>query len=153
PLCWLATSPVPSPTRPFLLLWQLLRAPLGSRLLRTEFDGLALTLGIATTHPSASCPVCTQETWQVHSRYTRLLAEEPVFGHPVRLRMTVRRFFCPHSACSRRIFVEPLDGFAAKHARTTARLARAHRAIGLALGGQAGARLAAEAAMPTSPDT
>ena len=39
-----------------MLLLPLLRAPAGSRLVRTDFDGMTLTLGIATTHPSASCP-------------------------------------------------------------------------------------------------
>jgi transposase len=136
-----------------LLLFDLLRAPVGSRLVRTDFDGSTLTLGIATTHPNASCPVCGGESQRVHSRYTRHLAEEPAFGHRVSLQMNLRRFLCPDPGCPRRIFVEPLDGFAARHARTTTRLAQAHLAIGLALGGEAGARLAEETAMPTSPDT
>jgi transposase len=136
-----------------LLLSQLLLAPVGSRLVRSDFDGTTLTLGIATTKPNASCPACGYETWRVHSRYTRSLAEEPVFGRQVRLLMTVRRFFCSESRCPRRVFVEPLDGFAASHARTSDRLARTHLAIGLALGGEAGARLADKLAVPTSPDT
>ena len=107
-----------------MLLSQLLHAPLGSRLVRTDFDHDTLTLDRATTHSNASCPVCGQQTWRVHSRYARLLAEEPVFGRRVRLRMTVRRFFCFDSGCPRRIFAEPLNGFTAKHARTTTRLAR-----------------------------
>jgi transposase len=136
-----------------LLLTPLLHAPLGSRLVSADFDGHALTLGIATTQTYASCPLCGVETWRVHSRYTRKLAEEPVLGHSVRLQMTVRRFLCSTSSCPRRIFAEPLDDFAAKHARTTAGLAQTHHAIGAALGGEAGARLAAKTAMPTSPDT
>jgi transposase len=154
---WVIPSSRPIPFfitwKPRLLLSQLLRAPVGSRLVRTEFDGTTLTLGIATTTPYASCPACGQETWRVHSRYTRKLAEEPVFGHRVRLRMAVRRFLCPGPQCPRRIFVEPLDGLAARYARTTTRLARTHLEIGLALGGEAGARLAVKLAMPTSPDT
>jgi transposase len=136
-----------------LLLSQLLRAPIGSRLIRTDFDDDTLTLGIATTNPNASCPVCGLETWRVHSRYDRHLAEEPILGHRVCLLMTVRRFFCSASGCPRRIFTEPLDGFAAKQARTTRRLAQTHLAIGSALGGEAGARLAAKIAVPTSADT
>ena len=136
-----------------MLLLPLLHAPAGSRLVRTEFDGMTLTLGIATTHPNASCPACGGESPRVHSRYTRQLAEAPAFGHRVRLLMSVRRFFCPTSRCHRRIFVEPLGGLAARHARTTTRLAQAHLAIGLALGGEAGARLAKMTAMPISPDT
>ena len=38
-------------------------------------------------------------------------------------------------------------------ARTSVDLARSHRSIGLALGGEAGARLAAALSVPTSPDT
>jgi transposase len=136
-----------------LLLFDLLRAPVGSRLVRTDFDGSTLTLGIATTHPNSSCPACGGESQRVHSHYTRQLAEEPAFGHQVRLQMNVRRFLCPDSECPRQIFVEPLGGLAARHARTTTRLAQAHLAIGLALGGEAGARLAEKTAMPTSPDT
>jgi transposase len=136
-----------------LFLSQLLHAPLGSRLARTDFDGTTLTLGIETTHPNVSCTLCGQESGSVHSRSTRFLAEEPAFGHPVRLQMTVRRFLCPDSECPRPIFAEPLDGFAAKQARTTTRLAQTHLAIGSALGGEAGARLAAKTAVPTSPDT
>ncbi|HUB05724.1 MAG TPA: ISL3 family transposase, partial [Myxococcales bacterium] len=136
-----------------MLLSQLLRAPAGSRLVRTDFDGDALTLEIATTNPRASCPTCGHETWRIHSRYTRCLAEEPIFGHQVRLRMMVRRFLCSEQRCPRRIFVEPLDGFAARHARTTSRLDRLHLAIGSALGGEAGARLSGNAGVPTSPDT
>jgi transposase len=141
------------PWKPFLFFFQLLRAPDGSRLVTTDFDGTTLTLGIATTTPHASCPACGQETWRVHSRYNRNLAEEPAFGHRVLLRMTVRRFLCPAPQCTRRIFVEPLQGFAARYARTTTRLARTHRAIGSALGGEAGARLAKKLALPISPDT
>jgi transposase len=136
-----------------LLLLPLLHAPAGSRLVRTDFDGMTLTLGIATTHPNASCPACGGESQRVHSRYTRQLAEEPAFGHSVRLQMSVRRFLGPDLGGPRQIFVEPLGDLAAKHARTTTRLALAHLAIGLALGGEAGARLAEKTAMPTSPDT
>jgi hypothetical protein len=67
--------------------------------------------------------------------------------------MTVRRFLCPDLRCPRRIVVEPLNAFAAKYARTTTRLAQTHVAIGSALGGEAGARLAKKTAVPTSPDT
>jgi transposase len=136
-----------------LLLSQLLHAPIGSRLVRADLDGDTLTLGIVTATSHSACPSCRQESWRIHSRYSRRLAEEPIFGHRVRLRITVRRFFCQDQLCPRRIFVEPLPGFATRSARTTTRLARTHLTIGLALGGEAGARLAEKLAVPTSPDT
>ncbi len=52
-----------------------------------------------------------------------------------------------------RVFCERLPGLTAPHAHTTGELAAAHRHIGLALGGEAGARLAVDQGLPTSPDT
>jgi len=67
--------------------------------------------------------------------------------------VTVRRFFCSEVECPRRIFAERLLGFAAPHARTTARLHNTHEAIGYALSGEAGSRLTIRLAITTSPDT
>jgi transposase len=69
----------------------------------------------------------------------------------VRIRLTVRKFVCRHPSCTRRIFTERLPDLVAPSARKTARLITILRAIGLALGGQAGARLAAHLRLPTSP--
>ena len=55
--------------------------------------------------------------------------------------------------CTRRIFTERLPDLVAPSARKTQRLITVLRAIGLALGGQAGARLAARLRLPTSPAT
>jgi Transposase len=60
---------------------------------------------------------------------------------------------CRHLTCARRIFTERLPDFAAPYARKTHRLTTVLRAIGIALGGQAGARLAACLRLPTSPAT
>ncbi|MGE5754758.1 MAG: ISL3 family transposase, partial [Planctomycetaceae bacterium] len=89
----------------------------------------------------------------MHSRYTRRPADLPGHGRTARLLITVRRFFCPTTDCPRRTFAERLPNFVAPHARATVRLQQAHAAIGHALGGQPGARLAARLAMPISPDT
>ena len=136
-----------------MLLSQLLRAPVGSRLLRSDINGDTLTLEIATTTSHSNCPSCHQESWRIHGRYSRTLAEEPILGNQVRLKIAVRRFVCPNAECPRRVFAEPLEGFATRYARTTCRLARSQRAIGSALGGLAGARLAKTLAIPTSADT
>jgi transposase len=53
----------------------------------------------------------------------------------------------------RQIFTERLPAVAAPWARRTLRLAQHLSALGLALGGQAGARLAARLQGRTSPDT
>jgi transposase len=51
------------------------------------------------------------------------------------------------------VFCERLPDLVAPHARTSGRLTQVHRALGLALGGEAGSRLAEALAVPTSPAT
>jgi transposase len=136
-----------------LLPLELLGAPEASSLVRACLDVESLTVHLATTAPKAACPLCGHDTRRVHSRYTRQLNDLPCLGRCVRLQVTVRRFVCPQSDCPRRIFAERLPGFAAPWARTTDRLRQTQTAIGSSLGGEAGARLAARTAIPTSPDT
>lgn len=102
---------------------------------------------------AASCPACGAGSGRVHSRYTRTVADLPWQGRRVVLRLTVRRFRCRTPGCRRAIFGERFPQVIAPYAHTTARLAGTHRAIGLALGGEAGSRLADRLAVPTSPDT
>jgi transposase len=56
-------------------------------------------------------------------------------------------------ACFRQTFAERLSGTAPAAARRTERLGGLQRHLGLALGGEAGMRLADRLAMPTSADT
>ena len=115
--------------------------------------GASLTFVIHSTAPTASCPLCGQSSARPHSRYVRTLADLPCHDQPVRIQLEVRRFFCSNADCPRRVFAERLPMVAAVHARTTVRLHNAHCNIGVALGGEAGARLAAKLSMPTSADT
>lgn len=77
----------------------------------------------------------------------------PAHGRRVSLSMTVRRFRCTDKGCQRRTFVEPLGEFAAPYARQTCRLADLHTYVAHALGGSAGARMAARLCCPISADT
>ena len=110
-------------------------------------------LKLAATEPAVPCPDCGQPSRRVHSRYTRTLADLPWMGTPVQMRLRVRRFFCDTPTCPRRIFAESMATVAQAHARKTCRLAQALCRIGLALGGQAGSRLAGYLNMPASGDT
>src|SRR5262245_20109592 len=123
-----------------------------------RLDDLVLTPStavalLASTCPTAACPRCATFSDRVHSRYRRTVADLPCRDRPVVLRLIVRRFRCARPDCSQAIFCERLPGLLDAHARSTAQLTAAHRAIGLALGGEAGARLADRLDMPTSPDT
>jgi transposase len=89
------------------------------------------------------CPRCGQPSGRVHSTYGRRLADAPVGGRPVLIRLAVRRFFCGNPGCPAVTFAEQIDGLTSRRARRTPPLARTLTAIALALAGRAGARLAA----------
>ena len=131
----------------------LLGAPSGSRLDRCALESHSVSIFMEAAAAYAPCPLCRSDAQRIHSRYQRHLADLPCFGLPVRLEVTVRRFFCARPQCPRRIFAERLPGFVQPHARTTDRLRQAHCAIGYALGGEPGSRLSAFLGMTTSPDT
>jgi hypothetical protein len=63
------------------------------------------------------------------------------------------RFFCVNYECPRRVFCERIQAVSAPYSRTTTSLTQSHQAIWLALGGEAGSRLARTLSVPTSPDT
>jgi transposase len=123
-----------------------------------RLDDVALTPTIAvalvvSTASCATCPRCGTPSDRVHSRYRRTVADLPCQDRPVALRLVVRRFRCCQPDCPQTIFCERLPELLKAHARSTTRLSDAHQCIGLALGGEAGARLANHLDMPTSPDT
>ena len=103
--------------------------------------------------PTAACPDCGASSHSLHSRYERHLGDLPWQGRPVALRVQARRFRCPAPGCARQPFAERLPGIAAAAARRTERLGSLHGCLGLALGGEAGARLASRLAISTSADT
>ena len=100
-----------------------------------------------------ACPECERGSDRVHSRYRRTLADAPIGARTVVIQLRVRRFFCDNASCARRTFVEQVPGLTSKHARRTGLLRRMLEAIGLALAGRAGARLAAVVGMPASRDS
>jgi transposase len=113
----------------------------------------AVALRLISTSTTAACPRCGRLSDRVHSQYLRTLADLACHDRPVLVRLHVRRFRCATPACSQSIFCERLPMLAKARARTTTRLADAHRLVELALGSEAGSRLAEHLAIPTSPDT
>jgi transposase len=112
-----------------------------------------LTILATPRQRSAPCPDCATSSRRVHSRYERAFADLPWQGRPVTLRVQARRFRCLNPACARQTFAERLADTAPAAARRTTRLGDLQRHLGLALGGEAGSRLAARLAVDTSPDT
>lgn len=103
--------------------------------------------------PAASCPLCGLASASIHSHYRRAPTDLPWGGHPVKLILCVRKFFCKTPSCTRRIFTERLPGVVAPRARTTERLTVLLQAVAFALGGEAGARLAKRIGLTVSPAT
>jgi transposase len=114
-------------------------------------DGL--TIRVVAEEAGVHCPVCGEPADRVHSRTTRTLADLPWAGVTVRLQVRIRKFFCENPTCPRRIFSERLDRIAAVAARRTDRQRAALLDLAVALGGEAGARMAAKRGMRVSPDT
>lgn len=132
---------LPDPTALALEAWQL------------DTVAATLTLQVTATAPHALCPLCQVPATRVHSRYRRCLADVPWGAYAVRLQMHVRKWFCDTPTCPRCIFTERVPTVMAPWARRTLRLAHRLLATGLALGGEAGARLAARLDCATSPAT
>ena len=128
-------------------------APGEIRVDTVEASDRLLVVVARAVRPFAACPGCGQPSGRVHSRYTRTLADLPWQGIAVRLRLHTRRFFCDAPRCPRRIFAERLPATAASYARQTTRLDATLQLIAAALGGAAGARLAAALGMHTAGRT
>jgi transposase len=137
----------------FSLVTALLPGLAAVRLAHLTVADEQLLLDLTATAATASCPLCTTPSATIHSRYQRHLSDVPWGTLSVRLRLRVRKFVCRNPDCVRRIFTERLPDLVESYARKTTRLVPALRSIGLALGGQAGARLARRLHYPTSPAT
>jgi hypothetical protein len=135
------------------LITKLLPLTRGIRLTEVTVQDASVQLQLMAIAPTAACPDCTVPSSSIHSRYQRCLADLPWGSLAIRIQLIVRKFVCRHLTCARRIFTERLPDFAATYARKTMRLVKALQTIGIALGGQAGARLTTRLRLPTSPST
>jgi transposase len=100
-----------------------------------------ITANVSSTQTLVQCPLCANPTTRIHSRYERTLVDLPCVNYSLTLVMQVCKFFCDNANCIRRIFTERIPEVTAPWARKTSRLNQKLQAIGLALGGAAGASL------------
>ena len=131
----------------------ILADPIGLHLDDVAIDDEMVVLTVTSIQVEALCPVCGQPSLRSHSSYERKPGDLALAGARVRLHLNVRRFFCANPACERKTFAERLPGVLKPFARHTNRLRDKLCGLGQALGGEAGARRAADLAMPVSPDT
>ncbi len=107
-----------------------------------------------TSHRSTSlCPLCATPSSAIHSSYRRKPLDLPCSGRPIRLLLTVKKFFCRESSCQRKIFAERLPDLLEVSSRLTKRLRTAVQAIGFATCGKGGERLSCKLGIDISDTT
>ena len=128
----------------------LLLLPQGLRITTIERQETGLLIEVLSTERTCRCPLCGIESDAVHSRYQRRIADLPCAGQPIRLRLSVRKFYCHNPHYARKIFTERLPTFVEPWAQMTVRLKEALAALGLATSGSLGTRLSARLGIVTS---
>jgi transposase len=103
---------------------------------------MSVRIRARTRAREARCPACGVRSSRVHSRYERRLADTAAGGQETLICLRVRRFFCHNGECAKKTFAEQVPGLTTRYGRRSIGLADALRAVALALGGRAGARLA-----------
>ncbi len=116
-------------------------------------SGGSLVLVAEPSRSAVACPSCGELSRRRHSQYERRPLDLPWRGRTVHLRLRTRRWFCDATGCSRKIFAERFGGALAAYARRTPAATELLLSFALQAGGEAGARLAGRAGLPTSPDT
>ena len=99
------------------------------------------------------CPLCSTPSSAIHSYYRRHPKDLPCAGRPIRLLLTVKKFFCRQPQCRRKIFVERLPDLIEVSSRLTRRLRSAVQEIGFATSGKSGERLSCKLGIRISDTT
>lgn len=107
----------------------------------------------STRSRPVACPGCAVETGRVHGYVERWLADVPVDGRRVVVRVRARRMRCSTPGCSRQTFREQLAGVAERYQRRTARLATQIGRVVRELAGRAGIRVLAGLSVTLSRQT
>jgi transposase len=120
------------------------------RIIRVFQTGRSVRIQAGTCDPQAACPACGDLAQRVHSRYERRISDSAVSGRELLVHLQVRRFFCGNAACPKKVFSEQVPGLTVRYGRRSVGLAQTLRAVALALGGRAGARLSRRLAAAVS---
>jgi transposase len=108
---------------------------------------------VTSQRESSPCPQCSISSSAIHSLYRRHPQDLPCVGRPIRLILTVRKFFCRNPNCYRKVFTERLPDFICASSRLTKRLRTGVQEIGFETSGKGGERLADKLGMPVSDVT
>src|SRR5437588_5681694 len=131
----------------------LLALPEGMEIDQIQITETGLIVSVISTLPQSCCPLCSQPSSHTHSYYHRTLKDAPCVGRQLQLSLTVRKFLCQNSGCSRKVFTERIPDLVEPWARMTTRLKEQITSIGLATSGKGGVRLGNRLGIETSRNT
>jgi transposase len=119
--------------------------------MKAETNKIILAMVISTF--TAQCPNCQQWSQNIHSRYTRHLADLPWGGVPVQINLTVRRFRCSTPNCCHHYFTERVPEMAIPYRRRTNRFQEWLSSLSLAFGGEPTSRVSKRLGLWISGDS
>lgn len=100
-----------------------------------------IVVELSSTHQVAECPLCHCLSHRLHSYYERTPENLSLAQFSLVMLLAVGKFFCLNTDCGRRIFSERLPEIVIPWRRRTVRYSEKLKALDLALGGTAAARL------------
>lgn len=112
-----------------------------------------LYINASACQPRSTCPICSQASRRVHSRYSRMLLDLPISGHLARVNLKARKYFCDNHACPRKVFTERFDYEIRPYYRRMLRSNDLLARMALELGGNTGATISRYVGIPVSPST
>ncbi|HYU73916.1 MAG TPA: ISL3 family transposase [Ktedonobacteraceae bacterium] len=127
--------------------------PEGLLIASVEQTDPRLTVTVISLRPEAICPGCGYPSEHIHSQYRRIVHDVPSGGRQVVLCLHVRKFFCLHLCCSRKVFAERFPDLVQPWGRSSNRLLEVLKAIGLAASAEVSERLTPQLAMPVKSST
>lgn len=122
----------------------------GFRLLSYHRETGRLVLNCERVMPTAPCTMCGTFAHRIHSGYKRTVWDLSIQTVQVILHLHVRKFYCDHPDCPRRIFSERLPQVTTPHGRYTFGLRQFLGQLGQEQGGASGVRSAKLQEMETT---
>lgn len=135
------------PTHPLFPL------PQGLEITSVSESTEAVLVRVTSMRTSSLCPVCATPSSSIHSHYRRHPMDLPCVGRPIRVLLTVKKFFCRVPSCPRKLFTERIPEFIEPSSRLTTRLRTAVQDIGFASCGKGGERLSSKLGMGVTDTT
>jgi len=125
----------------------------GVRCHRLERHPDSIVAGLRSTHHASKCPYCGRRSSSVHSKYERTVAEIPVHGLAVILRIEVSRYRCLNPKCHHKTFSAQCPGLTERYQRRTVGQRKLLESMLGPVAATVGSRQCVSLGMPVSPST